>query len=207
MKLSSGAIFLGIGFGYLLYIFYYFLLPIFLKVKVQDKELSTETGDQATEDSIAFKSYRGRRSSYKKNNLEIKIPTNDDYLVLTQKDFTTNYFKENCFPLSQRFLEPHSSKFLKSAKWFLTICFEITCNIVILANYESVQARKDIYIFCPLISLMISLVFSSILALLFAKVIAIQRNSRLLSIATTVFAVAFWLTCFGINVAMNVLYI
>lgn len=168
--LISAILYLGISLGYAFFLCYSLLLP--KKRQNLDETIDRKTESEENPNSnhdITLKPIGKRRGSYKKANLEIEIPNNDDFVKLGEKAFIVSYFRENCFPLSQKFLKPGFYKISKSAKWFLTICFEITSNLVILNKFHQVKTRTDVYVFCPLISCLVSLLFTTILTVILIK--------------------------------------
>jgi hypothetical protein len=166
----AGIIYLGLGCGFFIYVlttYVYFRLKIRRSNLQKNQEKKAEETNDNSETASTLPT---ARFSYKKN-LTIQIPGDDSFVNLDQSAFIVKYFKENCFPLSQKFLKSEDLKILKTAKWFLTVCCEITISLYILNNFTLISKRTDFYIVCSLASCTITLVLSTILALLFTKTV------------------------------------
>ena len=145
--------------------------------------------------------------SYKRNNLTIEIPDNDAFVNLGQAAFVISYFKENCFPLSQMFLKTGDFKMYKFLKWFLTINFQITFNLIIFNNYGLIKSSENAYIMCPMISCLFSIIFSSILSIIFKNEVndiqkSIKHKEAL--VFKAFFTLFFWVLFLWCNILSNV---
>lgn len=186
------------------------------KVKVEESE-NNPFESQATDrqmkpddtiETMPAGNRRYSRPSFKRSDLTIEIPDNDAFVQLGQAAFVITYFKENCFPFSLKYLTSREEKFTKITKWYLTICCELTFSLALVNNFEFNGSRQDYFFICPLTSCLISLIITSIIALLFMKQVQKAENQifqKIFQYFKFAILVLIWLSCCVYNIIADVM--